>query len=72
MESGGNWHVIIRCGICGQSLEVMTKAHLRIRHNMTREQYLSRYPEHAADAYWPVTRRHAARAKARVQAAAGD
>lgn len=59
--------MIVRCGVCGMAVEVITKAHLK-KHGLTREQYLVKYPEHAADAFWPVTRRHATRLKGRSQA----
>lgn len=61
--------MIVRCGVCGMAVEVITKTHLK-KHGITREQYLRKFPEHAADAFWPTTRRHGGRGKDRSMAAA--
>ena len=43
---------MVNCGICGDTVDILTKAHLRIKHNMTKEEYLKLHPEHNNPKYW--------------------
>ena len=48
----------VACGICGAAVEVLTKAHMRLRHNMTKAGYLELHPEHNQPGYWAsITKR---------------
>ncbi|BDG59630.1 hypothetical protein [Caldinitratiruptor microaerophilus] len=42
----------LRCGECGQAVDVLTKAHIRLSYGMTKREYLRLHPEHADPVYW--------------------
>lgn len=42
----------MNCGLCGETKDLLTKAHLRIKHNMTKAEYLKLHPEHDLARYW--------------------
>lgn len=43
----------LRCGICGQPVDYLTKAHLRLKHGISKAEYLRLFPVHDHAAYWP-------------------
>ena len=43
---------IVNCALCGESKDLLTKMHLRIKHNMSKEEYLRLHPEHDQARYW--------------------
>lgn len=47
---------MLNCGVCGKSLELLTKAHVGIRHGLTGDEYLAKYPHHAEGALWGLAR----------------
>ena len=42
----------VQCGICKKPMDLLTKAHMRIQHGLTREEYLQLHPEHRDIKYW--------------------
>ena len=44
---------MVNCGLCNETKDLLTKAHLQIKHNgMTKEEYLAIHPEHDQARYW--------------------
>ena len=49
---------LVACGECGASVDVLTKTHMRIQHNMTKARYLELHPEHDQPQFWAaITKR---------------
>ena len=43
---------LLYCKECGTTVAVLTKAHMRIKHNMTKEEYCRKHPEHSHAPCW--------------------
>lgn len=44
---------MVNCGLCNETKDLLTKAHLQIKHNgMTKEEYLAIHPEHDEARFW--------------------
>ncbi len=43
----------LRCAICSEPVDFLTKTHLRVKHAMTKAEYIKQFPVHENPAYWP-------------------
>lgn len=59
--------LLIICKECRQALDILTKAHLKL-HGMTKEEYISKHPEHSDIYYWGSVPSAVASRKAHVKA----
>jgi hypothetical protein len=48
--SGYNYGLF--CAECGEPVDYLTKTHLRLKHNLTKAEYLRRHPEHEVSSFW--------------------
>jgi len=47
----GHSYISFECGICGETVSVLTKAHIA-SHGLTKKEYLKRHPEHREMRFW--------------------